>query len=147
MTAFAGPGPSPRGLRATSASEAMARGRTCYDHLAGRLGVAITDAMAERGLIDLTDGVSLTPAGADRLSELGIDLARLRASRRPLIRTCLDWTERRPHLAGGVGAAIRDTFLANAWVQPGRMPRVMLVTDLGRRELAAQFGLDLSTEP
>jgi DNA-binding transcriptional ArsR family regulator len=136
---------APRGLRAIKVSAALAQGRTCYDHLAGRLGVAITDALTERGLIEQTDGVRLTSAGATWLSELAVDVDQLRAARRPLIRTCLDWTERRPHLAGGVGAAVRETFLTHSWVEPGRTPRVMIVTDLGRRELPGLLGLDLGS--
>jgi DNA-binding transcriptional ArsR family regulator len=129
-------------LRTVRASADLARGRTCYDHLAGRLGVSVTDALADRGLIRLTDGVSLTSTGATWLSELQVDVDRLRAARRPLIRTCLDWTERRPHLAGSIGAALRETFLARAWIEPGRSPRVMVVTDRGRRELPRLLGLD-----
>jgi DNA-binding transcriptional ArsR family regulator len=132
---------SPTGLRTVRASQALAWGRTCYDHLAGRFGVAITEALADQGLIGLTDGVTLTPAGVTWLSDLEVDVERLRAARRPLIRTCLDWTERRPHLAGGVGAAIRETFLAHGWIEPGRTPRVVVVTDRGRRELPARLDL------
>ena len=135
----------PTSLRTVRASAELARGRTCYDHLAGRLGVTITAALAHRSLIQLTDGVSLTSAGATWLSELQVDVDRLRAARRPLIRTCLDWTERRPHLAGGVGAALRETFLARSWVEPGRTPRVMIVTSLGRRELPDLLGLNLTS--
>ena len=132
----------PSGLRTVKTSQALAQGRTCYDHLAGRLGVTITDALVSRSLIEIVDGVSLTSAGTRWLSTLNIDVDRLRSARRPLIRTCLDWTERRPHLAGGVGAALRETFLTRTWIEPGRTPRVMLVTDLGRRELPALLGID-----
>jgi DNA-binding transcriptional ArsR family regulator len=130
------------GLRAVKASAALAQGRTCYDHLAGRLGVAIADALCARHLVEIVDGVSLTPAGAGWLAELGVDVPALRATRRPLLRTCVDWTERRPHLAGGVGAALRQSFLAHGWIEPGRTPRVVIVTELGRRELPDHLGLD-----
>lgn len=129
-------------LRAVRTTAALAQGRTCYDHLAGRLGVTVTDALAEQNLIQLVDGVSLTPAGAIWLAELEVDVDRLRSARRPLIRTCLDWTERRPHLAGGVGAALRAAFLTRGWIEPGRTPRVITVTTLGRRELPPLLGLD-----
>ncbi len=133
------------GLRAVKVSAELAQGRTCYDHLAGRLGVRITDALSDRGLVQLADGVTLTPAGADWLIELGLDVERLRSARRPLLRTCLDWTERRPHLAGGVGAALRETFLARGWIQAGRTPRTVLVTDLGHTALTDLLGLHLPT--
>src|SRR4051812_34839543 len=107
------------GLRTVKASAALAQGRTCYDHLAGRLGVLITDALAARELVSITDGVSLTPAGTRWLTDLAVDVPGLRAARRPLLRVCLDWTERRPHLAGGVGAAIRESFLTHGWIEPG----------------------------
>jgi DNA-binding transcriptional ArsR family regulator len=129
-------------LRTVRTTAALAQGRTCYDHLAGRLGVTITDALAEQNLIQLVDGVSLTPSGAIWLAELEVDVDRLRSARRPLIRTCLDWTERRPHLAGGVGAALRAAFLTRAWIEPGRTPRAITVTTLGRRELPPLLGLN-----
>ena len=97
----------PRTLRAANASAALARGRTCYDHLAGRLGVTITDAMSRNGLLDRTGGFALTARGTAWLtSELRVDPAVLRSTRRPTTRACLDWTERRPHLAGAAGAAL-----------------------------------------
>src|SRR6187549_239529 len=139
-----GPDPTRPGtsMRTVKASAALARGRTCYDHLAGRLGVTIVDGLVGRRLVDLVDGARLTPAGADWLTGLGVDVDRLRSARRPMLRTCLDWTERRPHLAGGVGAAIRDRFLAHHWIATGRTPRVVVVTALGRRELPGVIGLD-----
>jgi DNA-binding transcriptional ArsR family regulator len=135
-------GPAATGLRTVRVAQALAQGRTCYDHLAGRLGVTITDALVRRGQIELTDGLHLTPAGATWLSDLSVDVDQLRAARRPLLRTCLDWTERRPHLAGAVGAAIRETFLARGWVESGRTPRVVVVTELGQQTLPGLLGLD-----
>jgi DNA-binding transcriptional ArsR family regulator len=135
-------GPARTGLRTVRVSQALAQGRTCYDHLAGRLGVTVTDALVRQGQIELTDGLHLTAAGATWLSDLSVDVDRLRAARRPLLRTCLDWTERRPHLAGGVGAAIRETFLARGWVEAGRTPRVVVVTELGQQTLPGLLGLD-----
>ncbi len=102
------PAAPPRGLRAVNASAALARGRTCYDHLAGRLGVALTDAMTERGLLDQDGGFALTGTGRTWFAEaLGTDAAALRAGRRPTARGCLDWTERRQHLAGVAGGPPR----------------------------------------
>jgi len=87
---------APHSLSTVTRDRALARARTCYDHLAGTLGVQITGAMTQRGLLDLDRGLALTGDGAQWFAELGITLPP--ASRRPLVRSCLDWTERRPHL-------------------------------------------------
>ncbi|SHN47712.1 transcriptional regulator, ArsR family [Cryptosporangium aurantiacum] len=117
LAARAVPRPAPpRGLRAVTADAALRRGRTCYDHLAGRLGVAVTDAMADAGLLDRAGGLALTPAGKTWLTgTLGVDPAELAPGRRPLTRGCLDWTERREHVAGRVGVALCETFRGRGW--------------------------------
>ncbi|MER7820019.1 helix-turn-helix domain-containing protein, partial [Streptomyces sp. NPDC096153] len=105
LASYTAPDEEPSGsLRAASARTAMARGRTCYDHLAGRLGIAITDAMTGRGLLRRDTGFALTDDGLDWFRTAGIPLPR--GGRRPLARACLDWTERRPHLAGAAGAEL-----------------------------------------
>jgi DNA-binding transcriptional ArsR family regulator len=103
-----------RSLSAASKRDAFARARTCYDHLAGKLGVALADAMTERGFVDWSDGIVLTPEGEAWLENLGIrpDVRRGRAT----VRSCLDVTERRPHLAGAVGAALCEHALKHRWV-------------------------------
>ncbi|HWD80156.1 MAG TPA: helix-turn-helix domain-containing protein [Kribbella sp.] len=101
-------------LSAVSKRDAFARARTCYDHLAGKLGVALSDAMTERGLIDWSEGITLTPEGQAWLKDLGIELEVRRG--RAAVRSCLDVTERRPHLAGAVGAALCAHALDNGWV-------------------------------
>jgi DNA-binding transcriptional ArsR family regulator len=120
-------------LAAASKRDAFARARTCYDHLAGRLGVALTDAMTERGLLDWSSGVTLTPEGQRWLENLGIAIEGRRG--RPLVRSCLDVTERRPHLAGAVGAALCEHALKQGWVTHITGGRALKVTgsvrDLG----------------
>lgn len=113
-------------LSAASKRDAFARARTCYDHFAGRLGVALADTMTERGLLDWSQGVALTTAGSDWLDELGIVVEPRRG--RPAVRSCLDVTERRPHLAGAVGAALCAHALQQKWV--ARIPggRALKVT-------------------
>jgi DNA-binding transcriptional ArsR family regulator len=101
-------------LAAVSKRDAFARARTCYDHLAGKLGVALADAMTERGLLDWSDGIALTPSGKAWLGDLGIVVEPRRG--RPAVRSCLDVTERRPHLAGAVGAALCAHALRQGWV-------------------------------
>ncbi len=103
----------PRGLRADVRARRLAAARTCYDHLAGRLGVALRDGMLTEGLIDDRDGLVVTSRGRRTLDELGVELGR---PRRPLIRDCLDWTERREHLAGAMPAAILDRAIAAGWL-------------------------------
>ncbi|MFJ8309260.1 MULTISPECIES: ArsR/SmtB family transcription factor [unclassified Streptomyces] len=132
--------PAPRGLRAASASSAMARGRTCYDHLAGRIGIAITDAMTARGLLSQDTGFALTGQGVCWYGELGIALER--RGRRPLVRGCLDWTERRQHLAGVAGAALCAHALDSGWCVRIGSERAVKVTGAGERALADALGID-----
>ncbi|MGK5678424.1 ArsR/SmtB family transcription factor [Actinoplanes sp. URMC 104] len=133
------PRPAPvTGLRAATASAALRRGRTCYDHLAGRLGVALTDAMTAAGMLDQDGGFALTPYGKEFLaSEVGIAPDRLRATRRPLARGCLDWTERRPHLAGVAGARLCETLLERRWVIRIGSGRAVRLTPAGGDALAS----------
>jgi DNA-binding transcriptional ArsR family regulator len=138
---------APRSLRAVSKAQALARARTCYDHLAGRLGVRITDALTDSGVIDQENGFALTGTGLAWLgSALGVDVAALRASRRPLVRSCLDWTERRPHLGGAAGAAICDRFLAQGWIERVGTDRAVRVSPAGQQALRDLCGIDASDE-
>ncbi|MFE9889557.1 ArsR/SmtB family transcription factor [Streptomyces scopuliridis] len=130
----------PRTLRAAGASSAMARGRTCYDHLAGRLGLAITDALTVRGLLRQDTGFALTDRGVAWFGEQGIGLER--TGRRPLVRSCLDWTERKPHLAGVAGAALCRHALDAGWCVRIGSERAVKVTEDGERELYERLGID-----
>jgi DNA-binding transcriptional ArsR family regulator len=133
---------SVRGLRAATADAALRRGRTCYDHLAGRLGVAVTDAMTKAGLLDQTGGFALTETGLGFLTDtLGLEPADLRCGKRPLARGCLDWTERRPHLAGTAGAKLCQKFLDNAWVARIGSGRAVRLTPTGKAALWDLLGL------
>ncbi len=119
--------------------------RTCYDHLAGTIATALYDRLQADGTLSVTsDGITLTSAGDRRLRSLGIDTETLRAGRRPLARACLDWTERRHHLAGGLGAGLLATFRAHSWVTPRNAPRALRVTTAGRQALAGHFDIDVS---
>ncbi|HWF81826.1 MAG TPA: winged helix-turn-helix domain-containing protein [Streptosporangiaceae bacterium] len=134
-----------RSLREASTVKAMARARTCYDHLAGRLGVRITDAMTRARFIDQSAGFSLTQAGLDWLAgALDIDVDGLIAAKRPLVRSCIDWTERRPHLAGGAGAALCGQFFARGWITRTGTSRAVAVTRSGEQVLSALVGVDLT---
>jgi DNA-binding transcriptional ArsR family regulator len=130
----------PRTLRASSAGSAMARGRTCYDHLAGRLGITVTDALTARGLLLQDTGFALTDAGLRWYEGAGIALDR--KGRRPLARACLDWTERRPHLAGVAGAALCRHALDAGWCVRIGSERAVKVTATGERALAELLGIE-----
>ncbi|WPP28962.1 helix-turn-helix domain-containing protein [Streptomyces sp. CL7] len=130
----------PRGLRQSGADSAMARGRTCYDHLAGRLGIAVTDALTARGLLRQDTGFALTDAGLDWFGALGVDLDG--RGRRPLARACLDWTERRPHLAGAAGAALCRHLLERGWCVRIGSGRAVKVTNTGEQALTDLLGID-----
>ncbi|MFJ8545588.1 ArsR/SmtB family transcription factor [Streptomyces sp. NPDC093586] len=130
----------PRTLRASSAGSAMARGRTCYDHLAGRLGITVTDALTGRGLLRQDTGFALTDTGLDWFDAAGIRLDR--TSRRPLARACLDWTERRPHLAGVAGAALCRHALDSGWCVRIGSERAVKVTPAGEDALSGLLGID-----
>ncbi|CAL9381691.1 hypothetical protein SUDANB58_01069 [Streptomyces sp. enrichment culture] len=130
----------PRALRAAGAGSAMARGRTCYDHLAGRLGTAVTDALTARGLLRQDTGFALTDAGPAWFGTVGIRLDR--TGRRPLARACLDWTERRPHLAGAAGAALCRHALDTGWCVRIGSERAVKVTPAGERALSELLGIE-----
>ena len=135
-----------RSLRAAAATKAMARARTCYDHLAGRLGVQITDAMTRARFIDQSAGFSLTRAGLDWLAgTLDIDVVALSEAKRPLAKSCIDWTERRPHLAGGAGAALCGQFFARGWIARTGTSRAVVVTRSGEQALSDLAGVNLTS--
>jgi DNA-binding transcriptional ArsR family regulator len=116
--------------------------RLCYDHLAGKLAVGIADSLASRELLLLgPDGGEITADGETFLGTLGIDLNTVARQRRVFCRPCLDWSERRPHIAGAVGAALASRFFELGWLK--RMPdtRAVAVTGAGRRNLEQFFGV------
>ncbi|QKW06114.1 winged helix-turn-helix transcriptional regulator [Streptomyces sp. NA04227] len=126
-----------------SAPDPLARARTCYDHFAGRLGMAVTDAMEERELL-CTDGVfELTDQGREWFARAGVDLAG--RGRRPVASSCLDWTERRRHLGGLAGARLCAQALRLEWVvRPAEGGRGLLVTEAGERAFGELLGVDVS---
>ena len=116
--------------------------RMCYDHLAGRLGVALADTLQTRGFIEFGgDGGFVTNAGEMFFAELGIDIAAARAGRRAFCRPCIDWSERRPHLAGAVGAALARHMFDRNWIARVRDRRAVTVTPKGRLQLDHVFGI------
>jgi DNA-binding transcriptional ArsR family regulator len=151
-------------LRQGTRAHALRRARLCYDHLAGRLGVALMAALIDAGALDGGDGVHhpqaaptdplsgaghdvdyrLTGRGAALIGEFGIDLAALGARPRTLIRYCMDWTEQRHHLAGALGAAVAGRLFELGWLCHAPLAsRAVQLTDAGRAGLAGTFGLRL----
>ena len=139
------------GARAAPASKAAAWRRdpdlrfcrTCYDHLAGQVGIAVTDSLTQHGHLEPRGprDWKLTPSGELFCERLGVDLPGARhASSRHVARQCLDWSERRPHISGALGAAIADTFFKCGWAERLRRSRTVRLTDSGRRALGSHFG-------
>jgi DNA-binding transcriptional ArsR family regulator len=125
--------------------EPLRRGRICYDHLAGELGIGITEALVKQGILRKeADAFALTRRGADWFAGLGIDVDAARALRRKLAATCLDWSERRDHLGGALGAALAERLVDLGWIARKRNSRAVMVTETGRRRLAEEFRLDLA---
>jgi DNA-binding transcriptional ArsR family regulator len=149
-----------RSLRQSTRAHALRTARTCYDHLAGRLGVAVMAAMLERGQLTGGDGTfhpeqaqhdtraghgsdldyTLTDRGIRFLDDLGVQLP----PRRRVVRYCVDWTEQRHHLAGAVGAGLRVRLAELDWIRPAPANRAIHITDTGRTGLADAFGIDLA---
>lgn len=128
---------------------ALRAARTCYDHLAGRLGVALADALVVRGDIELADDAGVvTEVGVERLHHLGLDLAAIRPAQgrkpsRMLCRPCLDWSERRMHLAGALGAALCAHCFAKGWIRRVEGTRAVAITPKGQIGLREGFGVAL----
>ncbi len=124
--------------------EQMRQARTCYDHIAGVLGVGLAERLIQRGLVVLGDEAGeVTPAGAEFFAGLGVDLVAVKERRRMFCRPCLDWTERRPHIGGAVGAALATRCLDLKWLERVRDSRALTITPAGRRGLLDSFGLSI----
>jgi DNA-binding transcriptional ArsR family regulator len=130
----------PRFQPRSKLDETLRHARTCYDHIAGVLGVALAERLTEREFVILGEEAGeVTPAGITFLSKLGVDLARARSKRRIFCRPCLDWTERRPHIGGAIGAALANRCFELKWIERVRDSRALLVTPIGRRGLMEAF--------
>src|SRR5213593_3259260 len=141
LAVIAPPRPA-RTLKEAVVGDAVRAARTCYDHLAGRLGVAIADALVRDGVLNREDG-AFRVIDAPRLAELGIDVDELSRSRRALARPCLDWSERRHHVAGALGAALAKTAFANGWIERLPSGRAVRVTEEGRKALKRRLNVAL----
>jgi DNA-binding transcriptional ArsR family regulator len=135
----------PRYRPASQIDDDLRQARTCYDHVAGRLGVALADALTGRGYVELDDdGGSTTRRGERFLARFGVDLAEARRQRRSFCRPCLDWSERRPHIAGALGARLADRCLELDWIRHRKDSRALTVTRRGADGFRDLLGIRLA---
>jgi hypothetical protein len=130
----------------STAPPALRAARTCYDHIAGTLGVALYESFKKQEWISQagrSEAYDLTGAGSARFEALGIDVAATRAARRRFAYACLDWSERRPHLGGSLAAAVLRMMLRRRWIDQDLDSRILRVTAAGRRELPGRLGIVL----
>ncbi len=127
--------------------DVLRRARMCYDHIAGGLGVALTDNLLARGALAYEDeGLALTAQGEAFLTAFGLDLARARRRRRRFVLACLDWSERRHHVAGALGAALAARLIDLQWLRRSADSRAVRVTPKGRQGLAREFGIRIDRD-
>jgi len=126
-------------------ARALGAARICYDHLAGRLSVDLTDAFVARAYVVLDDDAAeITRAGTRFFTGFGIELPARRSIRRHFCRLCLDWTERRPHIAGAIGAGLTQRYFDLGWMERMKRSHAVIVTPSGRRGFRETFGIDAS---
>ena len=143
--AIVAPQPEPRTLREATRGELLREARTCYDHLAGRLGVAVARALEASDVVVRQNGGYAIGPRVSRLETLEIELERLEGQRRPVIRGCLDWSERELHVAGGIGAALAARLFELGWIERREANRSVAVTERGRTLLREQLGVEFAT--
>jgi DNA-binding transcriptional ArsR family regulator len=135
---------APPRLRPIRIDETMRKARMCYDHIAGELGVALADALQAHHHIELgDDGGLVTETGETFFHRLGVDLSAARGSRRAFCRPCVDWSERRAHIAGAVGAALARRLIDLRWVSRKRDSRALSITPIGWSKIEQTFGCSL----
>lgn len=119
--------------------------RLCYDHLAGKVGVQVADGLMEKDyLVSMGRDYRVTDGGSAFFGEIGVDLAALAQTRRVFARQCLDWSERRSHLGGALGAAVCERFLKEGWIKRTRVPRQIAVLDAGRSALKKLLNIEIA---
>ncbi len=120
--------------------QALRKARRCYDHLAGEMAVQMLDKMVSNGWLDQTsDNLALTGKGRAALYVLGVDVDGMATSRRPFAKLCLDWSMRRPHLAGRLGQVILTQILANGWARTDKKSRVVSFTPQGKKDISSGY--------
>ncbi len=141
LAVLAPPAPT-RGLSDSLIARDLCAARCCYDHLAGRLGVAVTGALVSRRTLDVVaDGYAVTAAGERWFAAFGVDLGAVQRHRRRFAPHCLDWSERHHHLAGALGAALAAQCFAHGWLARAASSRAVQVTEAGRTGFQEWFGI------
>src|SRR5262249_55064537 len=144
MMALSGERQPRRRFSSSRGGEGLRVARTCYDHLAGKLGVAIMDRLLAQGHLHPDPGdFQVSRRGHDFFDSLGIDVETVAHQRRGFARPCLDWSERRPHLAGALGAAVSSRCFETGWIERQRDGRAVTITAAGRRGFRDNFGIEL----
>jgi DNA-binding transcriptional ArsR family regulator len=133
-----------RSLSDATHARSLRWARMCYDHLAGAVGVSLTEALIGRGLLSERDGAYLMGPGAAEFGAFGIDVGGLERRTRPLLRPCLDWSEHRYHLAGSLGAALTSALAERRWITTREASRIVTVTEAGQSGLREWLGIDLA---
>lgn len=119
--------------------------RTCYDHLAGKFGVDITNSLRNKGMIEITGReYRVTPSGKEWLQSIGIDVENIRRQKRSFAHQCLDWSERKHHITGALGAAILQAFLNHDWIRRKQNSREIIITPKGKEAIRNELGLKLT---
>jgi DNA-binding transcriptional ArsR family regulator len=132
---------------ARSSLNPFAFARTCYDHLAGKLGVAIVTAIQRENIIRTSgESYEVTASGSDWLNEMGIDWQNLQSGRRLFATRCLDFTERRHHLSGALGAALLERMIELNWIVKSRVPRAVRLSVRGKMELSERLRLEFTND-
>ena len=128
-------------------AESLQFARCCYDHLAGRVSVAVTQAMEKRGLLvaSVDKHFDVTLAGREWFGRMGLDVSQIKPGRRGLARQCLDWTEREHHLAGPLGAQFMNLLCANGWLRRSTTSRAVHLTPKGRAGFKEQLGVAIDS--
>ncbi|WP_225999900.1 ArsR/SmtB family transcription factor [Paenibacillus sp. BJ-4] len=133
-----------KSFKQAAENEAIRLARTCYDHLAGHLGVQIMNSLMQKGILsENQDGLHITGKGEAFFADFQVDLTQTRQKRRSFSHKCLDWSERRHHLAGALGSALLDRLLALHWIERLPTTRAIRVTAEGKRGFIELFSIDI----
>ncbi|MCZ0068629.1 winged helix-turn-helix domain-containing protein [Bacillus sonorensis] len=133
-----------RSFRQSAEAKAIRKARTCYDHLAGALGVKLAEQLVHLDFLqENEEAFTVTDKGASCFKQLGIDLEEVKRKRRSFCHRCLDWSERRYHLAGALGAALLDGFIRMGWIERRPLSRAVTITPKGEKELERVFHISI----